>query len=106
MKPDKKNYQFLVSELKSFGFKFKKKFESLLEEEVSITEIQSTYCRNEETIVLTRIKVTDKSNEFKDIGLYLTISTPEFEKEIFEIEDFIDYFRNEIRDVKISKIIE
>ena len=109
MRPGKKNYDFLVSELKSFGFKYKKTNRSLLEidkEKVKITEVTSTYNRADELINITRIQVIDKPNDKEqDIGLYLSISTSESTKEIFEIQEFFEYFRDEIRDVKISKII-
>lgn len=115
MRPDKKNYNFIVSKLKDFGFKYNKTNRSLLDiekEEVKITEIATRYIREDQTVIITRIQVLDPLKKVKqDIGLYLSvhasISTMLSKSvEIFEIDDFLDFFKNEIRDVKISKVLK
>lgn len=119
MKPDKKNYDFIVSKLKEFGFKYSKTNRSQLDighEKVMITEIASRYTRENQNIVITRIQVLDSAKKSKqEIGLYLSVDTKipimssepkTITKEIFEIQDFLDFFKNEIREVKISKVLK
>ena len=115
MRPNKKNYDFIVSKLKDFGFKYNKTDRSLLDiekEEVKITEIATRYTRDDETVIITRIQVIEPLKKVKqDIGLYLSVHTSistMFSKsvEIFEIEDFLDFFKHELREVKISKVLK
>lgn len=108
MKPDKTNFNFLVSKLRQFGFKYKKTSRSLLEidkEEVSITEITTRYVRDDESVVVTRIQVLDQKKTKQDIGLYLSYNYSNVFTEIFEIADFLEFFKDELRGVKISKIL-
>lgn len=112
MKPDKNNFAFLVNELKSFGFKYKSTDRSILEidkEDVQIVELVNSYVRDDREILITRIQVIESIKKTKkDIGLYMSLSKgfSGNREEIFEIEDFRKYFKDEIRKVRIDKALE
>lgn len=113
----KKEIQYIqiITLLENFGFE---KIEDLMsdtvigpdeevEKPINLKDLVSKYRRDQTTIEISRIVIVDdETNTEELIMLFAQVNICEKETiELLNIHDFFEYFKDDIRKIKISKII-
>lgn len=108
-------YSQIVKFLDDFGFERVDDAESettvepdtIYGEEVLLKDLVTTYKKQNISIDISRVIHIERNGSESLIMLYGNIKDSEEEiAEIFDLDDFFSYFRNDIRETKILKILK
>lgn len=112
---ERMEYSQVVTLLDTFGFEKIKEVTSEttigpdfeIEKSINLKDLVSKYRRGQTNIEISRVVlVNDETNTEELMMIYAQVNTVEQETiELLNMHDFFEYFKNDIRKIKISRII-